>query len=140
MAESFFHTLKTELIYLEDFDTHEQAQTAVFEYIEVFYNRQRCHSANGYLAPLAYEQALKTNEILVRKSVDTSDVEQHGFQGMHDVQSHVREHHITRRVRQRHICPASASTNSAAVAPNCCRCRREGRGGEIHADVPHIAL
>ena len=64
VAESFFHTLKTELIYLEDFDTHEQAQTAVFEYIEVFYNRQRCHSANGYLAPLAYEQALKTNEIL----------------------------------------------------------------------------
>ena len=64
VAESFFHTLKTELIYLEDFDTHEQAQTAVFEYIEVFYNRQRCHSANGYLAPLAYEQALKPNEIL----------------------------------------------------------------------------
>jgi putative transposase len=52
------------LIYLEDLDTHEQTQTAVFEYIEVFYNRQRCHSANGYLAPLAYEQALKTNEIL----------------------------------------------------------------------------
>ena len=64
VAESFFHTLKTELIYLEDFDTHEQAQTAVFEYIEVFYNRQRCHSANGYLAPLAYEQALKTHEML----------------------------------------------------------------------------
>ena len=64
VAESFFHTLKTELIYTEDFDTHEQTQTAVFEYIEVFYNRQRCHSANGYLAPLAYEQALKTNEIL----------------------------------------------------------------------------
>jgi hypothetical protein len=34
VAESFFHTLKTELIYLEDFDTHEQAQTAVFEYNE----------------------------------------------------------------------------------------------------------
>jgi putative transposase len=64
VAESFFHTLKTELIYLEDFDTHEHAQTAVFEYIEVFYNRQRCHSANGYLAPLAYEQTLKTNESL----------------------------------------------------------------------------
>jgi putative transposase len=59
VAESFFHTLKTELIYLEDFDTREHAQNAVFEYIEVFYNRQRCHSANGYLAPLAYEQALK---------------------------------------------------------------------------------
>jgi putative transposase len=64
VAESFFHTLKTELIYLEDFDTREQAQTGVFEYIEVFYNRQRCHSANGYLAPLVYEQTLKTNEIL----------------------------------------------------------------------------
>jgi len=64
VAESFFHTVKTELVYMEDFNTHEQAQTAVFEYIEVFYNRQRCHSANGYLAPLAYEQALKTNEIL----------------------------------------------------------------------------
>jgi putative transposase len=63
VAESFFHTLKTELIYLEDYDTYEHAQTAVFEYIEVFYNRQRCHSANGYLAPLAYEQALKTSEI-----------------------------------------------------------------------------
>jgi putative transposase len=63
VAESFFHTLKTELIYLEDFDTHEQTQTAVFEYIEVFYNRQRCHSANGYLAPMVYEQALKTSEI-----------------------------------------------------------------------------
>src|SRR5919199_4124502 len=63
VAESFFHTLKTELIYTEDYDTHEAAQTAVFEYIEVFYNRQRCHSANGYLAPLVYEQALQTNEI-----------------------------------------------------------------------------
>jgi putative transposase len=64
VAESFFHTLKTELIYLEDFATHDHAQTAVFEYIEVFYNRQRCHSANGYLAPLAYEQTLKTQESL----------------------------------------------------------------------------
>jgi putative transposase len=63
VAESFFHTLKTALIYVEDFDTHEQTRTAVFEYIEVFYNRQRCHSANGYLAPLAYEQALQTSEI-----------------------------------------------------------------------------
>jgi putative transposase len=64
VAESFFHTLKVELVYMEDFDTHEQAKSAVFEYIEVFYNRQRCHSATGYLAPLAYEQALKTHESL----------------------------------------------------------------------------
>jgi transposase InsO family protein len=53
VAESFFHTLKTALISLEDFDTHAHAQTAVFAYIEVFSNRQRCHSVNGYLAPLA---------------------------------------------------------------------------------------
>ena len=64
VAESFFPTIKTAVISLEDFDTHEQAQTAVFAYIEVFYNRQRCHAAHGYLAPLAYEQALKTSEIL----------------------------------------------------------------------------
>lgn len=64
VAESFFHTRKTELIHLEDFDPHDPAQTAVFEYIAVFYNRQRCPSANGSLAPLAYEQVLKTNEIL----------------------------------------------------------------------------
>jgi transposase InsO family protein len=59
VAESFFHTLKTELIYREDFETPEQACDAVFEYIEVFYNRQRRHSANPYLAPLVYEQTLK---------------------------------------------------------------------------------
>jgi transposase InsO family protein len=64
VAESVFHTLKTELISLEDFNTHEQAQTAVSESIEVCYNRQRCHSAHGYLAPLAYEQALQTTESL----------------------------------------------------------------------------
>jgi transposase InsO family protein len=64
VAERFFHTLKTVLSYLEDFGTRGHAQTAVFEYIEVFYNRQRCHAADGYLAPLAYEQAFNTNGVL----------------------------------------------------------------------------
>jgi transposase InsO family protein len=64
VAESFGHTCKTAGISLEDFDTREQAQTGVLEYIEVFSNRQRCHAANGYLAPLVYEQALQTNEVL----------------------------------------------------------------------------
>ena len=58
VAESFFHTLKTELIHHEDFQTREEAQQAIFEYIEVFYNRQRKHSTNGYLAPIVYEQKL----------------------------------------------------------------------------------
>ncbi len=59
VAESFFQTLKTECVYLEDFETREQAQQAVVDYIEVFYNRQRRHSANGNLAPLVYEQVQK---------------------------------------------------------------------------------
>jgi putative transposase len=57
VAASFLHTLKTARISREDFDTHEHTQTAVFAYIAGFSNRQRCHAANGYLAPLAYEQA-----------------------------------------------------------------------------------
>ena len=59
VAESFFHTLKTECIYLERLDTREQAQDVIFDYIEVFYNRRRRHSANGNLAPMAYEQTQK---------------------------------------------------------------------------------
>ncbi len=58
VAESFFHTLKTELTHHEDFQTREEAHQAIFEYIEVFYNRQRKHSTNGYLAPFNYEQNL----------------------------------------------------------------------------------
>lgn len=53
VAESCFHTVKTALISREDVDTHAQTQTAVCEDSEVFYNRQRCHAAKGYLAPLA---------------------------------------------------------------------------------------
>jgi transposase InsO family protein len=59
VAESFFHTLKTECLYLENLETRDQARDAVFDYIEVFYNRQRRHSANGYLAPLVFEQLQK---------------------------------------------------------------------------------
>ncbi len=55
VAESFFHTLKTELINHQTFRNREEAKQAVFEYIEVFYNRERLHSANGYLSPVDYE-------------------------------------------------------------------------------------
>jgi transposase InsO family protein len=55
VAESFFSTLKTELIYRAALETVAAARTAVFEYIEVFYNRRRIHSALGYLSPSAYE-------------------------------------------------------------------------------------
>ena len=73
VAESFFHTLKTECVYLETFETRDQAQDAIFDYIEVFYNRQRRHSANGNLAPMVYEQAQKSATFFVRKSVDRSE-------------------------------------------------------------------
>lgn len=53
--ESFFHTLKTEHVHFEQFKTRQQAQTSIFDYIEVFYNRKRRHSTLGYLSPLAFE-------------------------------------------------------------------------------------
>ena len=57
VAESFFGTLKTELVDDEDYRTREQAKQSLFEYIEVFYNRQRRHSYLDYLSPNEYEQA-----------------------------------------------------------------------------------
>jgi transposase-like protein len=72
VAESFFHTLKTECVYLEKFESRDQAQDTIFDYIEVFYNRQRRHSANGNLAPMVYEQSQKAASFFVRKSVDRS--------------------------------------------------------------------
>jgi putative transposase len=56
-AETFFGTLKSELVYRTHFKTRQEAMIAVFEYIEVFYNRKRIHSSIGYLTPVAYEQA-----------------------------------------------------------------------------------
>lgn len=56
VAESFFSTLKTELIYRQPMTTRAATRQAVFEYIEVFYNRQRLHSALGYRSPVEYER------------------------------------------------------------------------------------
>jgi transposase InsO family protein len=57
VVESFFSSLKLELVYTTDFATHEQARLALFEYIEVFYNRQRRHSSLGYVSPVDFELA-----------------------------------------------------------------------------------
>jgi putative transposase len=56
MAESFFATLECELLARRTFSTHGEARSALFEYIEVFYNRQRRHSALGYLSPEDFER------------------------------------------------------------------------------------
>lgn len=57
VVESFFGTLKTELTHHEDYLTRAQAMQSIFEYIEVFYNRQRKHSSLGYVAPAQFEDA-----------------------------------------------------------------------------------
>lgn len=55
VAESFFATLKTELLHRQIWPTRQQARSAIFEYIEGFYNRQRRHSTLGYLSPAEFE-------------------------------------------------------------------------------------
>lgn len=55
VAESFFKTLKTELVYHENYKTIQQAKTTVFEYIETWYNTRRLHSSLGYKTPKEVE-------------------------------------------------------------------------------------
>jgi len=57
VVESFFSSLKQELVYTTAFDTRHQARAELFEYIEVFYNRKRRHSSLGYMSPRDYERA-----------------------------------------------------------------------------------
>jgi transposase InsO family protein len=59
VAESFFSTLKTELVGGRVYRTREQARLAVFEYIECFYNRKRLHSSIGYRSPVEYEAMMR---------------------------------------------------------------------------------
>lgn len=54
--ESFFGTLKQELVYHEDYSTRAEAKASIFEYIETFYNHQRKHSAINYQAPMVFER------------------------------------------------------------------------------------
>ena len=56
-AESFFSTLKRECVHRQLLRTRKEARTVIFEYIEVFYNRERLHSTLGYLSPVAFEAA-----------------------------------------------------------------------------------
>ncbi len=55
--ESFFASLKRELVHGESYGTRAEARTSLFEYIEVFYNRTRRHSSLGYQSPVEYERA-----------------------------------------------------------------------------------
>lgn len=55
-VESFFSTLKMELVHERRYETRQQARSEIFEFIEVWYNRQRLHSSLGYLSPVDYEE------------------------------------------------------------------------------------
>jgi putative transposase len=58
VAESFFKTLKTEMVYHRKFETRTQAKLEVFDYIEAWYNRKRRHSSLGYMTPVQVEQMM----------------------------------------------------------------------------------
>jgi len=57
VAESFFHTLKTQLIHHVRFNSFQEAERILFKYIEIYYNQRRKHSSNCWKAPAHYEQA-----------------------------------------------------------------------------------
>ena len=57
VVESFFSSLKNEIIHHRDYHTREQARTEIFEYVELFYNRRRIHQSLDYLTPMKYESA-----------------------------------------------------------------------------------
>jgi transposase InsO family protein len=62
VAESFFHTLKTELTHHEIYETRAHANQSIFEYIEVYYNRERSHSTNNNLSPIEFENLMLQEE------------------------------------------------------------------------------
>ena len=66
VSESFFATLKRELADRADWHTRDEARTAVFEYIEVWYNQQRRHSSLGYQSPVEYEQQLASEQAITK--------------------------------------------------------------------------
>jgi transposase InsO family protein len=56
VAESFFHTLKVELIHREKLKTRNEGKNKIFEYVEMYYNSKRAHSTLGFLSPFEYEK------------------------------------------------------------------------------------
>jgi putative transposase len=63
VAESFFATLKTELVHDADWCTRAEARSAIFEYLEIFYNRRRRHSSIGYVSPEEFELRYEEREM-----------------------------------------------------------------------------
>ncbi len=62
VQESFYHSLKTELVHHEHYHTRDEAKASLFDYIEVFYNRERIHSTLGYMSPLQFELEFESKQ------------------------------------------------------------------------------
>jgi putative transposase len=58
VVESFFSSLKNELIHHRDYHTRDQARAEIFDYVELFYNRKRIHQSLDYETPLMYEKSV----------------------------------------------------------------------------------
>ena len=58
VAESFFSSLKNEVVHHRNYQTRDEARTEIFEYIELFYNRKRLHQSLDYQTPMKYESAI----------------------------------------------------------------------------------
>lgn len=63
VMESFFHTLKTELVFFRNYQTRAEAKLDIFYYIEIFYNRQRSHSTIKYFSPVEFENYLELKKV-----------------------------------------------------------------------------
>ena len=77
VAESFFATLKKELIHRQSWPRRRELGSAVFEYIEAFYNRDRRHSTLGMHSPVEFEQLLyaaKDEDIPITKNIKSESV------------------------------------------------------------------
>tara|TARA_R110002073_G_scaffold325769_1_gene505145 strand:+ start:57 stop:275 length:219 start_codon:yes stop_codon:yes gene_type:complete len=61
VAESFFGSLKNELVHHEDYRSRQAAKQSIFEYIEAFYNRQRRHATLNYMTPVEFEAVYAAN-------------------------------------------------------------------------------
>src|SRR3712207_329351 len=79
MAESFVSTLKRELIHRHSWPSRQMARTAIFEYIEGFYNTRRRHSALGHLSPSEYERVRLRGALWLKgkQSVETGQSQTH---------------------------------------------------------------
>lgn len=74
--ETFFHTLKTEHVFFDSYLTRKDAIESIFEYIEVFYNRQRSHPTLNYMSPVEFEeqtQKIMNRVKLARPAIEVSE-------------------------------------------------------------------